>query len=69
MERLIIEIDQKPNRAVEEISCFGKVEKISVFLNLFTLQTSPDNIDKIKLINGVKSVRVDEEGYLQVAAF
>lgn len=68
MDKYIIEIDRDCNEAIEELSKYGKVEKISILLNLFSLETQAENICEIKAIKGVQSINKELEGSLKNSA-
>lgn len=66
--KYIIEIDSDYNEAIGELSKYGKIEKISILLNLFSLETQVENICEIKKIKGVESVNKELEGSLKNSA-
>lgn len=68
LDKYIIEIDRDCNEAIEELSKYGKIEKISILLNLFSLETQVENICEIKAIKGVQSINKELEGSLKNSA-
>lgn len=57
-------IDQKEIQAVEHLRKFGELKKVSILLNLFSLEGENIHLSQIKKIKGVSSVEEDFKGDL-----
>lgn len=67
MRKLLVKIDTKSAEAIPDLEKFGKIEKVSVLMNIFSIEGSNLSIAKIKKIEGVLTVEDDYSGELLMA--
>jgi len=66
MNGLLVKIDKVNLFAIEELQKVGKVKRVSLLLNLFSVECDVNLIDDIKKIKGVLSVEEDYVGSVMV---
>lgn len=67
MKRLLVRIDKNELSAIAELETYGKLEKVSFLLNLFSVEGENLSAKKISKIKGVVSIEEDRKGELMLA--
>lgn len=67
MKKLLVRIDKDELSAITELESYGKLEKVSFLLNLFSVEGENLSIKKISKIKGVMSIEEDRKGELMLA--